>query len=60
MLFVLYGSVVLGVFYWCYVGIPLVFWGVSLVFQVMFRCSATIPGCSALPPLIRVPAFLVL
>ena len=51
---VLYGSVVLGVFHWCYVGIPLIFWGVLLVFWVMFSCSA------AVPPVFRVPAFLAL
>ena len=61
----LYGSVVLEVFLWCYVGIPLVFWGVPLVFRVMFSCSATVPECSAVPPvfqvpLFRVPVFLVL
>ena len=49
-----------GVFHWCYVGIPLVFWIVSLVFRVMFSCSATVPGCSAVPPVFRVPVFLVL
>ena len=31
---VLYGSVVLEVFHRCYVGIPLVFWGVPLVLRV--------------------------
>ena len=39
--------------------------GVTLVFRVVFSCSTTVPGCSAvLPvfhvPLFRVPAFLVL
>ena len=57
---VLYGSAVLRVFHWCYVGIPLVFWGVPLVFRVMFSCSATAPGCSGVGVVVRVPAFLVL
>ena len=62
--FVLYGSVVPGVFHWCYLGIPLVLWSVPLVFWVMFSCSATVPECSAVPsvfwvPFFRVPAFLV-
>ena len=46
-----------GVFHSCYVGIPLVFCGVPLVFRVMFSCSATVSGCSAVPPVFRVPAF---
>ena len=57
---VLYDPVVLGVFDWYYVGIPLVFWDVLLVFQVMFSCSAIVPGCSAVPPVFRVPLFHVL
>ena len=52
---VLYHSVVMGVFHLCYVGIPLIFWDVPLVFRVMFSCSATVPGCSAVPPVFRVP-----
>ena len=64
-LFILYGSVVPGVFRWCYAAIPLVFCCVPLVFRVMFSCSATVPECSAVPPvfdvpLFRVPAFLFL
>ena len=55
---VLYGSVVLGLFHWCYVGIPLVFWDVPLVFQVKFSCSAVPPVFHV--PLFRVLAFLVL
>ena len=51
----MYGSVVLGVFHWCYVGITLVCCSVPLVFRVMFSCSATVPGCSAVPPVFRVP-----
>ena len=49
--------------------VPLVFgWyserDVLLVLRVIFRCSATVPGCSAVPsvlhvPLFGVPAFLV-
>ena len=62
---VVYGSVVLRVFHLCYVGIPLIFWGVPLVFMKMFSCSAPVPWCFAIPPvfrvpLFRVPAFLVL
>ena len=56
---VLYDFVVLGVFHLCYVGIPLIFWDVPLVFRVMFSCSATVPGCSAVPPVFRVPFFRV-
>ena len=56
---VLYGSVVLGVFHLCYVGIPLISWGVPLEFRLMLSCSAIVPGSSAVPPVFRVPAFLV-
>ena len=62
---VLYDPVVLKVFNWYYIGIPLVFWDVLLVFQVMFSCSAIVPGCSTVLPvfcvaLFHVPAFLIL
>lgn len=40
----------------CYVGVPLVFRGVSLV----FCCSPTVLGCSAIPPVSQVPLFHVL
>lgn len=53
----------------CSTDVPLVFgWysegDVLLVFRVIFRCSATVPGCSAVPsvlhvPLFGVPAFLI-
>ena len=56
---VLYGSVVSGVFHWCYVGILLVFWGIQLVFRLMFSCSATASECSIVPPVFRVPLFRV-
>ena len=48
-----------GVFYWCYVGIPLVLWSVLLVFRVIFSCSATVLGCSAAQPGFQVPLFRV-
>ena len=54
-----YGSVVLRVLHLCYVGIPLIFWGVPLVFMKMFSCSAPVPGCFAVPPVFRVPLFRV-
>ena len=56
---VVYGSVVLRVLHLCYVGIPLIFWGVPLVFMKMFSCSAPVPGCFAVPPVFRVPLFRV-
>ena len=57
---ILYGSVVLGVLHLCYFGISLISWGVLLVFRIMLSCSATVPGCSAVPPVVfRVPVFLV-
>ena len=60
---VLYGSVALGVFHWCYIGIPLVFWGIStgVLGNVqlfchcsgVFRCSVGVPclfvPCSSVP-----------
>ena len=61
---VLYGSVNLGMFHWCYVGIPLIFLGVPLMLRVMllfchysgvFRCSAGIP-CSGVPGFIVRPS----
>ena len=45
-------------FYWCYVGIPLVLWSDPLVFRVNFQI-ATVPGCSDVPPVFRVPLFRV-
>ena len=59
MFFVLYVSVVPGVSHWYYIGIPLVFWGVPLVFWVMFSYYATVPGCSAIPPVFSIPLFCV-
>ena len=59
LFFVLYGSTFPGVLYWCYVGIPLVFRGVLLVFRVMFSCSGAAPGCSAGVPCSGVPGFIV-
>ena len=38
--------------------VPL-FRGVPLVFRVMYSCSATVLGCSAVPPAFRVPLFRV-
>ena len=55
MFFVLYRSVVPG----CSTGVTLVFRGIPQVFRVMFSCSATVPGCSAVPPVFRVPVFVV-
>ena len=61
MFFVLYGSVVPGVFHWFYIGIPLVFWGVPLVFRVMFTVPPLFWGVSsAVSMVFRVPSFLVL
>ena len=58
---VLYSSVNLGMFHWCYVGIPLIFWSVLLMFRVMllFRHYSGVFCCSAGVPCSGVPGFIV-